>query len=567
MKPNYSKISKINVTYNNISINTKEKPEEIYILDNMEYSVSSNNIEKQEIDDVSASMAEDDALNEETISLMDNEQTVTEGQGIDHMDNNVEAVPQSGAEHSDLDTPPADVAEQVIIEEVNNTEDIEFMDNRETILSLEIEQIATEEPEEQSIDHMDNNDEAVPQSGTEHADIDTPLADVAEQVIIEEVNNTEDIEFMDNQETILSLEIEQIEIEESEEQSIELMDNKDESVSQSDTEHSDIGAPPAVVTELVIIEENNIEVVNITEGIEFKDYLEAEQNISEDIMGRDPVDSIYVGEDISYENSNPQSDTYIKKEEYFKITDIIDQQTSVCNDPSGNCSECCTIFTDARRTVFGYQAESVTCECHDICIEDVRDVCVKERTLRQVIPCTANGREGCRDGLLPDVPPEIQSLRVLCAEESLSPTTQCDHIINEVEFEVVLQFDNVLVVVTPRDEFACMFYEFARFPGGVFYSNDSAGEGLNQFRNELAQIDGSCKVIIIEDVSVEKIGNVCYLVIEYKVIDKLWKHENLLVSAIKPYELPGEGFNYTIKQAFEKGHKLGICPGGSCSGI
>ncbi|MDW5300178.1 MAG: hypothetical protein SA378_08590, partial [Sedimentibacter sp.] len=129
MKPNYSKISKINVTYNNISINTKEKPEEIYILDNMEYSVSSNNIEKQEIDDVSASMAEDDALNEETISLMDNEQTVTEGQGIDHMDNNVEAVPQSGAEHSDLDTPPADVAEQVIIEEVNNTEDIEFMDN------------------------------------------------------------------------------------------------------------------------------------------------------------------------------------------------------------------------------------------------------------------------------------------------------------------------------------------------------------------------------------------------------------------------------------------------------
>ena len=29
-------------------------------------------------------------------------------------------------------------------------------------------------------------------------------------------------------------------------------------------------------------------------------------------------------------------------------------------------------------------------------------------------------------------------------------------------------------------------------------------------------------------------GN-CVLVIDYKVIDKLWKNENLLVSALRPY--------------------------------
>ncbi|MDD2495828.1 MAG: hypothetical protein PHE29_11625, partial [Tissierellia bacterium] len=83
----------------------------------------------------------------------------------------------------------------------------------------------------------------------------------------------------------------------------------------------------------------------------------------------------------------------------------------------------------------------------------------------------------------------------------------------------------------------------------------------------LAQIDGSCKVIILEDVYTDTDGNDCFVIIEYKVIDKLWKHENLLVSAIKPYALPGENFNFTIKQEFAQGHKLGACPGGSCSGV
>ena len=227
-----------------------------------------------------------------------------------------------------------------------------------------------------------------------------------------------------------------------------------------------------------------------------------------------------------------------------------------------NCGECCAIFTDEeKRAAFGYQVEEATCECHDICVKDVRDICVKERTLRFCVPCSTNGgRAGCRGGFLPDGAPSLQSWRVYCADETISPATGCDRIVNEVEFEVVLRYDSgTLLVVTPRESFDCMWYDFAKFPSGEFYENSTAG--LNQFKNEQAMIDGSCKVIIIENVQVVIEGNDCILEITYKVIDKLWKHENLLVSALRPYVGSGETINITVCQQFEQGHLIGPCTG------
>lgn len=233
-----------------------------------------------------------------------------------------------------------------------------------------------------------------------------------------------------------------------------------------------------------------------------------------------------------------------------------------------NCGECCGIFTNnTLRTAFGYQIETAPCTCHDICVEDVRDICVERRTLRQCVPCNPDSTAGCRGGFLPDGPPTVQSWRVLCAEESLSPATGCDRIINNIEFEVVLRFgaSNTLAVVTPKDTFECFWHEFARFPTGVFYPNTTTG--LNQFRNELAVIDGSCKVIIIEAVRVVTAGNDCILEILYKVVDKLWKHENLLVSALKPYSTTGEVENITVSQEFAQGHKITACSNsGPCPG-
>jgi hypothetical protein len=109
----------------------------------------------------------------------------------------------------------------------------------------------------------------------------------------------------------------------------------------------------------------------------------------------------------------------------------------------------------------------------------------------------------------------------------------------KIEFEVVLRYGaTTLAVVTPIDIFEILWHQFARFPSGVFYPYNTAWQ--TQFRNELAVIDGSCLTVVFESVSVGAEGNDCILTINYKLIDKLWKHENLLVSAIKPYTGPGD---------------------------
>lgn len=240
-------------------------------------------------------------------------------------------------------------------------------------------------------------------------------------------------------------------------------------------------------------------------------------------------------------------------------TEIL-QAATCATGVDSNCGECCSIFTNpTTRAAFGYDAETATCTCHDICVEDVRDIGVRERTLFYCIPCSTDGVAGCRGGFLPDGPPTVQSWRVLCADESLSPATGCNQINNVIEFEVVLRYGNTLVVVTPRDSFSILWHEFARFPSGVFYPNNNTG--LNQFKNELALIDGSCKVIVIESVEVGIEGNDCVLRIVYRVIDKLWKHENLLVSAIRPYPGVGESENITVSQVFNSGHTIGPCLG------
>ena len=231
-----------------------------------------------------------------------------------------------------------------------------------------------------------------------------------------------------------------------------------------------------------------------------------------------------------------------------------------------NCGECCAIFTDEeKRAAFGYQVEEATCECHDICVKDVRDICVKIQTLNFCVPCNINNGAGCRGGFLPSGVPTVQSWRIYCADETISPATGCDRIVNDVEFEVVLMYDTgTLVMVTPRESFACMWHEFAKFPSGEFYTNDTAG--LEEFKSEQAMIDGSCKVVIVEDVQVVLEGNDCILQITYKVIDKLWKYENLLVSALRPYIGTDGVTNITVCQQFEQGHLIGPCTGENLCG-
>lgn len=232
---------------------------------------------------------------------------------------------------------------------------------------------------------------------------------------------------------------------------------------------------------------------------------------------------------------------------------------SVGTNPSD--AECCNLFLGEHRAEFGYDAPQASWLVHDICVEDVRAVGVKYQTIYHCVPCNIDGRPGCRGGFSPDGAPTVVSYRVYCAHESLSPQTGCDRINNTIEFEVVLRYGSTLVVVTPRDSFSIRYNEFSKFPTGGTFT-------LNEFQNLLTVIDGSCKVIVITGVTASPQGNDCVLRIDYKVVDKLWKHENLLVTGLKPYYGPAGEENITVTEQFNSGHGVGPCYGGtSCTGV
>lgn len=192
---------------------------------------------------------------------------------------------------------------------------------------------------------------------------------------------------------------------------------------------------------------------------------------------------------------------------------------------------------------------------HDICTKDVRDLSITSRTIYATVPCNRDGSAGCRGGLLPDVAPTVANIRVLCADERLSPSTGCDHIINTVEFEVVLQYGTgTYVVMTPKESFNVPWSDFARFPSLQHFTS------VNAFKQELKNIDGSCKAINIVNYTVTQEENDCVLRIDYIVFDKLWKYEDLIILADKPISN-----NTTVCDLFNQGHHIGPCPNGSGS--
>lgn len=225
----------------------------------------------------------------------------------------------------------------------------------------------------------------------------------------------------------------------------------------------------------------------------------------------------------------------------------------MCLDELENCAECCAIFLNPElRERFGYQEEEAECRCHDICVEDVRLICVEELTHTVRIPGVDGMSATCRGGrVITQVPFAIDSVTVRCAQEILRP--ECDGVDNEIGLEIVLSFAvngvQTFLVINTTVEFTC--FQFWTFPGGELREGDD-------LRQELRFIDGSCKVIVIEDTRI--LNDTCPRVeIDLKVIDKLWKHENLLVSAIKPY--PDE--NITVSQVFDRNF-IGPCVGPPC---
>ncbi len=248
----------------------------------------------------------------------------------------------------------------------------------------------------------------------------------------------------------------------------------------------------------------------------------------------------------------------VKDEAVMAETENLQAMPPKCSEkPWANCSECCELVNDNdTRRAFGYNARRAQCECHDIVVEDVRDIGVEDRTLFQCIP---DGLAGCRGGFIPSqcVVPEIESVRVMCSDESLGAATGCDRIENEIGFEVVLRYGSTYVVVTPRDSFCMQWNDFVRFPSGKPYKK--CAEGKNDFKEELALIDGSSKVIQIKCAKIVRDCKESAIKIEYTVVNKLWKYESLLVSAIKPYAGNGEYDSMTVTNEFGAGQNIRSC--------
>jgi len=183
---------------------------------------------------------------------------------------------------------------------------------------------------------------------------------------------------------------------------------------------------------------------------------------------------------------------------------------------------------------------------HDICVNDVKYYQERDIDIEIPIPAQSGGSDGgCRGELIPLDPDVTCNVRVICAEESLK--TNCRGVIVRVGFQVTLTPPNPnlcpVMVLNHYEDFE--FTSFFPFPSGSPISGSALQEALKK-------IDGSC--IVTEDLSCEILDGQCSRVhITGRLIDKLWKHENLWLLAYAPFG------GITVGQEFPEPHKIGVC--------
>ena len=198
---------------------------------------------------------------------------------------------------------------------------------------------------------------------------------------------------------------------------------------------------------------------------------------------------------------------------------------------------------------FGFDQDSriIPNVLHDICVPDVKYICTQPIDLYVPIPATGGDlvTGSCRNELIPLTPDVNCAVSVICAEEKLKPT--CLGVDIKVGFQIILTPPNPMIcptmVINHYEDFECT--TFCPFPSGAPISGDAV-------RNALKTIDGSC--VVVKDLCCHIDNGQCSRVhIIGCLIDKLWKHENLIVLAVKPYG------GVTVSQEFPEPHKIGEC--------
>ena len=211
-------------------------------------------------------------------------------------------------------------------------------------------------------------------------------------------------------------------------------------------------------------------------------------------------------------------------------------------------------------------APILTPDCHDICVEDVRLIGLAGGTC-EFTQCFNFPPIGpCRLGAgvtLPIIDTTVPlRVFVVCAQEVLGASCQVINVeIQLLVLAATINNGNVLIPFT----ITVAFDTFFRFPD---CSTIVTGTAL---QNELTEIDGSCLVLLLRATAIATgpAGTV-QIIVSGKIIDKLWKHENLWISAIQPYEINdaqrNEGFvSFTIPDIFNNTHTIGGCGPLICS--
>lgn len=159
--------------------------------------------------------------------------------------------------------------------------------------------------------------------------------------------------------------------------------------------------------------------------------------------------------------------------------------------------------------------------CHDICVPVAR--LLSSREITHTIPMPGLG---CRGWSIPSatVTADCEGVTVKFAEATLSE--DCYGVENTIGLEILVR------IAHSESETQLAVRSNVRFTDHIFYTfpdgEELTGEALKE---ELQRIDGCCQTIIIGRCTLEGDENP-HLEIELRVIDKLWKYENLLVSAV-----------------------------------
>ena len=240
--------------------------------------------------------------------------------------------------------------------------------------------------------------------------------------------------------------------------------------------------------------------------------------------------------------------------ENFEIPDF-------CATDTRQCTNCSTVSNSACAANFGVSCPptpSLECTCHDICVEEVRLIGLAGGTC-EFNQCFNYPPVGpCRLGAgvtLPTINTAVQpKVFVVCAQEVLDSSCQVVNV--QIQVLVLAFTTNGCSILIPLT-ITIAFDTFFRFPD---CTTEVSGDAL---QNALTEIDGSCLVIQLR-AFFRSCNGITQIVLTGKIVDKLWKHENLWVEGIRPYDLNdaqrAAGFvSFTVPDIFNNTHKIGPC--------